>query len=54
MDITKEIEFLESIDCEVNENEQFIYTSTNGASSINLHYILKEYLQYVRTNTPTK
>lgn len=46
LDITKQNEFLESIDCEKNEKGQFIYESDNGASRISLAYILIEYDQW--------
>lgn len=45
--IKKEDEFCESIDCERNEAEQFIYYSKNGASLMNLPYILLEYKQWM-------
>jgi hypothetical protein len=50
LDITKQNEFLESIDCEKNENGQFIYESDNGASRISLAYILIEYEQWCESH----
>ena len=50
MDIQKEIEFCKETDCERNEHNQFIYTSTNGKSSFNLPYILHEYKQFLTDN----
>lgn len=44
--VTEAEKFCKHIDCEVNERGQFIYTSTNGASHINLPYILMEYLEW--------
>ena len=45
--IEKESEFCESIDCEKNEYNQFIYDSRNDKSVINLPYILLEYKQWM-------
>lgn len=45
--IEKELEFCKEIDCEKNEHDQFIYTSKNGASSMNLPYVLQEYKQWL-------
>lgn len=54
LDITKQKEFLDSIDCEKNEKGQFIYESDNGASRISLAYILIEYDQWCASqNTST-
>jgi len=48
--IKSELEFCKSIDCEANKSGAMIYTSTNGASSMNLPYILKEYIQWREEN----
>ena len=50
MDITNENRFLKSIDAEKNENGQYIYQSMNGHSSMNLPYVLKEYIQWLSEN----
>ncbi len=45
--ITKEIEFCTEIECEKNEHGNFIYTSSNGASTMNLPFILLEYKNWL-------
>jgi len=45
--IKNEIEFCNKIDCERNEQGQFIYESKNGKSAMNLPYILQEYKQWL-------
>lgn len=45
--IAKEIQFCEEADCEKNEHGVFIYTSTNGASSMNLPFILLDYKDWL-------
>ena len=44
------IAFCESIELEKTESQQFIYTSRNGKSTINLPYILAEYLEWLIEN----
>lgn len=48
--VQKEIEFCAETEMEKNEHGQFIYKSTNSASSINLPYILLEYKQWLIEN----
>jgi len=45
--IKDELEFCKEIECEKNEHDQFIYISKNGASSMNLPYVLQEYKQWL-------
>ena len=45
--IKMEYEFCESIDCEKNQHNQFVYDSRNKRSAINLPYILLEYKQWM-------
>lgn len=45
--IKKEDEFCESIDCERNQAEQFIYYSKNQQHMFNLPYILLEYKEWM-------
>jgi len=47
--IVCELEFCKEIECEKNEHGQYIYTSKNGVSSMNLPYILEEYKQWLIT-----
>lgn len=50
----KEIEFCAETEMEKNENGQYIYKSTNGASSVNLPYILLDYKQWLIENNILK
>jgi len=45
--IKNEIEFCNEIDCEKNEQDQFIYESKNGKSAMNLPYVLQEYKRWL-------
>ena len=45
--IKREDDFCESIDCERNKAEQFIYYSKDQKSMFNLPYILLEYKQWM-------
>lgn len=45
--IKNEIDFCNEIDCEKNDNNQFIYESKNGKSTMNLPYVLMEYKQWL-------
>jgi len=48
--VEKEIKFCEENKFEHNEHGVFIYKSSNGFSSINLPYILKDYTDYYLLN----
>ena len=48
--IENEIKFCNEIDCEKNENDQFLYYSSNGKSFINLPYVLAEYKEWLINN----
>lgn len=48
--VKDEVKFCNEIACEKNEHGNFIYSSTNGASTINLPYILMEYKQWLIDN----
>jgi hypothetical protein len=52
--IQDEIKFCDEIDCEKNKHGQFIYTSTNQVSSLNLAYTLHEYKQWMIDNKIVK
>lgn len=41
--MTPELKYLQSIDAEVNEHGAYIYTSTNGKSSMNVESILEDF-----------
>lgn len=45
--IENEIKFCNEIDCEKTENDQFIYDSRNGVSTLNLPYVLIEYKNWL-------
>lgn len=48
--IKDELEFCIENEFSKNEFDQFIYTSTNGHSSMNLPYILNDYKQWLIDN----
>jgi hypothetical protein len=49
-EIEKAKDFLKEIEAEKNEHGVYIYTSTNGASSINLPFILADYERWLEGN----
>lgn len=48
MNITNELNFLKSIDGEKNAYGHYIYESANKKSTMNLAFVLQEYLVYMK------
>jgi hypothetical protein len=50
VEIEKAKDFLKEIEAEKNEHGVYIYTSTNGLSSMNLSFILADYERWLEEN----